>query len=115
MGEAGAVMWNFEQKGVARVLSGAIAKDELELMAIDAGADDIQEDEDGLTILTAVKNLHNLKKTLEDRGVKVERADIEYVAKTSASLSEDDSRKLEMLIEQLDDCEDVNDYYTNVE
>ena len=45
----------------------------------------------------------------------MERADIEYVAKTSASLSEDDSRKLEMLIEQLDDCEDVNDYYTNVE
>lgn len=111
---SGAVLWNFEQKGVARVLGGNINKEELELIAIDAGADDIQDEEDGLTILTSVKNLHHLKKSLEAKSVKVESADIEYVPKSKIVLSESDQRKFDELCGELEDLGDVNDYYTNV-
>lgn len=115
LGSAGAVMWNFTEKGVARVLKGGVGKDEIELAAIEAGADDIQDEEDGLTILTAVKNLHALKNSLETKGFKIESADIEYVPKTTAELNEADRQKFETLTQELEDCEDVHDYYTNVE
>lgn len=115
LGSAGAVMWNFTEKGVVRALKGGIGKDEIELVAIEAGADDIQDEEDGLTIFTAVKNLHALKMALPEKGVKIESADIEYVPKTSAALSEPDRQRLEALFSELEDCADVRDYYSNVE
>ena len=112
---SGAVMWNFEQKGVARLLKGGLNKDELELAAIDGGADDIQEEEDGLTILTGVKNLYNLKRSLEQKGVKIESADIEYIPKTAVVLSEPDRQKFDSLVQELEEMQDMSDYYTNIE
>ncbi|MDP1709510.1 MAG: YebC/PmpR family DNA-binding transcriptional regulator [Candidatus Komeilibacteria bacterium] len=112
MATAGAVRWNFEQKGVIR-LENVGNRDELELMAIDAGADDIREEEDGLLIATDPKNLQSLKQALEKQGIKSEYAAIEFLPKSTVALSESGQIKLEKLTNALDDLEDVQDYYTN--
>ncbi len=108
-----AVKWNFEQKGVIRLESAGQNREALELAAIDAGADDIKEEEDSLTITTDPKNLQRLKESLDKQGVKSEYAEVEYVAKNTVSLNEADSAKHNNLTEALSELEDVNDYYTN--
>lgn len=113
LAEANAVKWNFEQKGVIRLEKNIHDKDALELAAIDAGADDIREEEDNIVIATEPKNLQRLKQELEKQGVKSEYAAVEYLPKNTVDLNEIDSAKLNSLTEALDELEDIQDYYTN--
>ena len=114
MASEGAVRWNFEHKGVIR-LEGITNRDEVELAAIDAGADDIREEEGGLLIATEPKNLQHLKQSLEKQGIKCAYAEVEYLPKTTVALDEHNQAKLERITDALDDLEDVQDYYTNAE
>ena len=119
-GSFGAVMWNFKQKGVIRIVNEDlkiknINIDDIELELIDAGADDIQkEEEEGVTVITSIEDLQSVKKYFDDKEIKTESAEIEYVAKEELKLNESDKEKYEKFIEELEDNEDVADYYTNV-
>ncbi len=114
MAAEGAVKWNFDHKGVIRVET-LNNRDEVELLAIDAGADDIREEEGGLMIATEPKNLLHLKQVLEKQGIKCVYAEVEYLPKTTVALDEHNQAKLERITDALDDLDDVQDYYTNAE
>ena len=110
------VMWNFEQKGVIMIAADSlngIDPDEFELEMADAGADDVKRDEDGAIVYTRMEDLQKAKKFLEDRNIATESAGIEYVAKETIVLSAEDQEKVDKIIDALDDCEDVNDYFLN--
>ncbi|MFA5248131.1 MAG: YebC/PmpR family DNA-binding transcriptional regulator [Patescibacteria group bacterium] len=118
-GAMSAVLWNFDLKGVIRVSAEeAIAKkidsDEEQLELIDAGADDVGKEEEGMTILTAGTDLQKVKKYLEDKGVKTESSEIEYVAKEAIEVSNEDGEKIEKLISAMENNEDITDYYSNL-
>lgn len=118
-GSLGAVMWNFTEQGVVRVMNDKLkAKDlaieEIELELIDVGAQDIQKEEEGITIFTKLEDLQAVKKFLESKDIETETADIEYVAKEDLKLAGEDKEKVEKFIEELEDNEDVADFYTNV-
>ena len=118
-GSLGSVMWNFSQKGVIRIVKEEIdknklASDDFELELIDQGAEDIEKEDEGMTIYSGVNELTILKKFFDGKGVITESADIEYVAKNKEELAEEDKEKIEKFIEVLDDLDDVSDYYTNV-
>ena len=114
-GSLGAVMWNFEQKGVVRISSDEFKmNEETELELIEAGAQDIAKEEEGVTVTANTEDLMKVKKYLDAKGLKAESAEIEYVAKDTIEATGDDEEKIEKFIEELDDNEDVSDYYTNV-
>jgi YebC/PmpR family DNA-binding regulatory protein len=118
-GSLGSVSWNFEQLGVIRIMAEELKNKNLtdqnfELEIIDAGAEDIVKEKEGLTIYGKIDQLPELKKLVEDKQVKAESAEIEYVAKEKLDLAQADQGKVEQLIEELEDDEDVSDYYTNV-
>jgi len=113
-GSLGSVMWNFEKRGVIRISENAKKILDLELELIDAGADDIQKEEEGMTILTQVEDLQKLKSFLEDKNVQTDSAEIEFVPKDQIQAEENDKEKIEKFIEALEENEDVSDYYTNV-
>jgi YebC/PmpR family DNA-binding regulatory protein len=116
-GSMSAVMWNFELKGVIMVDATEVAKinfEELELELIDAGADDIINEAEGLTIYCSTANLQGIKKILEEKGVVIESSEIEYVAKDKKEVTEEEQAKVDNFIEALEDCDDVADYYSNV-
>ena len=129
-GALGSVMWNFEYRGVIRISMQMINEfppkadqpwaenanwDGLELELIDVGADDIIKEEEGITIYTKVEDLQKLKKFLEEKNIKTESAEIEYIAKDEMNLSQEDKEKVGKFIEELEDNEDVSDYYANVD
>lgn len=113
-GSLGAVAWNFEQKGVIRISDLGFSISDLELELIDAGAQDIKQEEEGITIFTKTEDLQKVKNFLDSKNIKAESAEIEYIAKTTTEATGEDKEKIESFIEELDDNEDVSDYYTNV-
>ncbi len=118
-GVFGSVLWNFDQKGVLRVAIEAIKEqkinfNDLELELIDLGIDDFIREDEGLIIQTEVEDLQKVRDFLLKKGIKVESADLEYVSKDKISLSEEELNKLENLFSELEDNEDVGDYYTNL-
>jgi YebC/PmpR family DNA-binding regulatory protein len=117
-GSFGAVMWNFELKGVLLISNFQFPIsniDEFELELIDAGADDVIREEEGITIYTKPEDLQKVKSFLDSKGIITESAEIEYVAKDKATIGEEEKIQIEKFIDELEDNEDVSDYYTNVE
>lgn len=118
-GSLGNVMWNFEQKGVIRINIEIVKKNRLdseenELELIDAGAEDLIKNDDGLEIITDIKNLQAISKILADKNIKTESAELEYIAKDNQDLSQEEKEKIEKLVEVLEESEDVSDWYSNV-
>ena len=113
-GSLGAVMWNFNRRGVIRIAGGKLPLADLELELIDAGADDIIKDKEGITIYTKSGDLQAVKKFLDEKNIMTDSAEIEYVAKEELKLADDKREKIEKFIEELEDNEDVADYYTNI-
>lgn len=118
-GSLGSVMWNFEQKGVIRIAQDVLKEtgedfEDLELELIDAGAQDIKKEEEGLTIITDINDLQAVNKFLEDRNIKSESAELEYIAKDEQEVAGEDKEKIEKFMESLEELEDVSDFYTNI-
>lgn len=118
-GAFGAVLWNFQQLGVIRVdqeeiKNKAINLDDFELELIDQGAVDLLKENEGVSIYTDPKDLHKVREFVEKKGLKVAGADLEYVAKEKLALDPKEQEKVDKLMEELEDNEDINDYYTNL-
>ena len=104
---AGAVAWQFEPRGVVAIARDGLDPDELALMAIDAGADDVYTDGDPMEVMTDQANLEALRKRLEGAGAKVESAEMTMQPKTPVEVDEQVARQNLRLIEALEDLDDV--------
>lgn len=112
-----AVMWQYELKGVIRIVNEKLTGknlDELELQIIDLGAQEIVKEEDSLLIYTKLEDLQKVNKGLENMGLSPDYAEIEYVPKEKISVDAEAQKKNEELFEELDEMEDVDNYYSNL-
>lgn len=115
MGESGSVAWMFERKGVITVKRDGKSEDEMMEIVLDAGADDLQTEEDFFVIATSLESFEPVRKTLIEKKYNVENASLQYVAKNHLSVSGDNAEKMMKLIEALEDCDDVQNVFTNTE
>jgi len=116
-GSLSSVLWNFSKKGIIRIDAKNIEKNSwegLELELIDAGADDIIKEDEGITIYTLVEDLQKVKNFLENKNIKTESAEIEYIAKDEKKFEGESEEKIKKFIEELEDNGDVSDYYHNI-
>jgi YebC/PmpR family DNA-binding regulatory protein len=106
---SGAVAWQFEPRGLIVVARDGVDVDEVTLAAIDAGAEDVDtDDEDAVEIYTAPTDLERVRSTLEGAGVPVESAESTMIAKQTVELDESKARQALRLVEQLEDLDDVS-------
>lgn len=115
MGAAGSAAWMFERRGLIVVpLGEGVDADEVELEAIDAGAQDTERDGSVLEVHTDATSLAKVRDALEGAGVQIESAEITYIPKQSVKIeTEDAARKVLGLIEMLEENEDVAEVYCN--
>ena len=105
---SGAVAWQFEPRGLIAVTRGAqIDPDEVELAAIDAGAEDVESDDVTIEIYTSPGELEAVRKALEGAGVPVDSAENTMVAKQTVELDSNKARQALRLVELLEDLDDV--------
>ncbi|MFH0854367.1 MAG: YebC/PmpR family DNA-binding transcriptional regulator, partial [bacterium] len=119
MGEANAVAWMFDEKGVIRISKNQlveknISQDEFELSVIDDGALDFENENGEIIIYTGVKDLRNVREALENKGIIIDSAILEWVAKNEIDVKGESREKIERLFETLGNDEDAQDVYSNV-
>jgi YebC/PmpR family DNA-binding regulatory protein len=113
LGEPGSVQWLFEQKGVIELDVAGRDADEVELAAIDAGAEDVERDGDLVTVYTAPARFEAVKKALEAQGLRVVEADLSMRASNTVRLDGDQAKKVLNLVEALEDLDDVQKVHAN--
>jgi YebC/PmpR family DNA-binding regulatory protein len=114
MGESGSAMWNFEQVGSILIESAGKDLDELELLAIDAGAKDTKIDEGAVNIFTGPKDLQKVKDNLEKENIKILEAALTFIPKNVVEIDEETRMDYEKLLEALDEQDDVEEIYDNL-
>jgi YebC/PmpR family DNA-binding regulatory protein len=111
--EPGAVSWQFERKGVVQV-DHATDEDELTLAAADAGAEDIEDMGDHWQVTTPPTDLHAVRTSLEEAGIKVKSSDLTMIPTTSVALDQQDKAKSVLrLMDALEEHDDVEAVYAN--
>jgi YebC/PmpR family DNA-binding regulatory protein len=114
LGETGCVAWLFESKGYITIYPDDHDPEELALIAIDAGADDVTVGSDLVEIYTQLNDFQRVKESLENNRVVLESADISMIPKSLAELDEKDTIKAMILIDALEELEDVQQVYSNL-
>ncbi len=113
MAAVGSTAWQFEQKGYILVPKEAIGEDELMEIALDAGAQDIVNEETGYEILTAPADFEKVKKALDDKSVKYTTAEVTMVPKSYVKLEGAQAEQMLKLMDALEENEDVQNVYAN--
>lgn len=114
MAGEGAVRWMFDRKGVITISGEGKSKEELELLAIELGADDVRSNKNDIDIYTKPEDLEKVKKGLEEKQIKIESSGLDYVAKEEVVLSEKEKEQAQRLFDALDDNDAVNEIYSNI-
>jgi YebC/PmpR family DNA-binding regulatory protein len=113
MAEPGAVSWQFERKGVV-MMPKAVAEDDLMLVALEAGAEDLSDEGDTWQVTCPPTDLARLRGALAEAGFSYDSADLTMLATTSVPLeSEADARKVLRVIDALEEHDDVQNVYSN--
>jgi YebC/PmpR family DNA-binding regulatory protein len=115
MAENGSVSWQFKRLGEITLALGDLDPDEVTLIAIDAGAEDVEVDEDEIVVYTAVENLHSCNDALEANKLKAKDVQITFKATNMANPEPDEIPKLLKLLDLLEDLDDVQETYVNVD
>jgi len=118
MASEGAVKWMFERKGIiivdCKLQNVDLKKEDLELSAIEAGAEDIKKQDDMLDVYTKPENLEKTKKVLEEKNLKIESASLGWSPKEEITLSDREKDAAQKLFEALDENDAIQDIYSNL-
>ena len=116
MGETGCVGWMFHKKGVLEVNTKGKDIEEIELFAIDAGAEDVTVDEEVLEITTAPDDFEVVKKSLEENGVEFISADLSLIPENTVAIENvENAKKTLRLIDLLEEDDDVDEVFSNLD
>ncbi len=113
LGESGSVQWIFEQKGVIGIDTKGKDPDQIQLAAIDAGAEDVEVEPGLITLYTTPSSFERVKKALEAAGIKAASAELSMRPTTSVRVEGDQARKVIGLVETLEDLDDVIKVHAN--
>jgi len=115
MGTAGCVSYMFDKKGQIIIeLKEGMDEDELMMQALDAGAEDMESEEDTCVITTAPENFSEVRENLEKAGLVMLEADISMIPQNMANINDPEQvEKMERLLEALEDDDDVQNVWHN--
>ncbi|HTG93321.1 MAG TPA: YebC/PmpR family DNA-binding transcriptional regulator [Pyrinomonadaceae bacterium] len=113
LGESGSVGWMFDKKGYLVVSKSAKPEEELFDIVIEAGADDLRDDEDNFEIITSPENFESVAAALKSAGIETQVAEIEMVPQNYIKLEGSDARQMLKLMEALEDHDDVQKVSAN--
>ncbi|MCX7832245.1 MAG: YebC/PmpR family DNA-binding transcriptional regulator [Actinobacteria bacterium] len=114
LSETGSVSWMFEKKGIISFLKEKVNEEELLMDALEAGAEDLEEDESFVNVITSPKNFNQVKEVLKSKNYKFERAEITMTPTSTVRIEDKETaKKIIRLIEALEDHDDVQEVYSN--
>lgn len=114
LGASGSVAWMFERKGVITISVKGKDPDELELIAIDAGATDIERSDDEMEIYTVASDLNEVSEKLRSAGITIENAEVSMVPNQTVKIEDEaTAQKVIDFIDAIEEDEDVSNVFAN--
>ena len=114
LGSPGSVNYLFERKGELIFKKNAKSSDDILSIVLDAGGDDIEEDEDNILVTATPENLQTVKQGLEEKGVVIDSAEIVYKAKTVSEVDENIVEQSIAFLDKIEEQDDVQNVYSNL-
>ncbi len=115
MGENGCVAWMFDKKGYFNIEKSAVEEDRLMEIALDAGAEDVRDEDDSFEVITAPEDFEPVKEALESAEIPFADAEVTMLPQNMSPLEGKDAERMMKLMEAMDDCDDVQKVYTNAD
>jgi YebC/PmpR family DNA-binding regulatory protein len=115
LGTNGSLNFLFDRKGVFTLPKGEIDEEEFELEMIDAGAEEIELEDDFFSITTAMEDFGNMQKKLEELNIEPESAELQRIPHETVKLELDDARKIMRVIDTFEEDDDVQKVFHNLE
>ena len=115
LGETGSVSWMFEKKGQIIFRDSSLGFDALFDLVITAGAEDIEEYDDGYIVTTSIESLMEVRKAIEEKDCMIKSADYEMLPKNTQKLEREKSETIINLLDTLENNDDVNKLFSNLE
>jgi len=115
LGENGSVAWMFDRKGVITMSAQGKTEDDMMELVLDAGAEDLQSEDDYFEITSAVEDFETVRKTVVDASLNVDNASLQWIAKNTVEISGDAAEKLMKIIDMIEDNDDVQNVFTNAD
>jgi YebC/PmpR family DNA-binding regulatory protein len=115
LGSSGCVAWMFDKKGYIVVENKAVDEDALMEIAIDAGAEDVREDNSNYEIITALQDFESVKAAIDKESIPCIVAEITMLPQSTVNLVGKEAEQMVKLMETLEDCDDVQKVYTNAD
>jgi YebC/PmpR family DNA-binding regulatory protein len=113
LGESGSVQWLFEQKGIVEIDAAGRSPDDVQLVAIDAGAEDVEVDGSLITVYTTPGAFEAVKKAIEAAGIPVSSAEISMRPTNTVRVEGDKAQQVLRLVESLEELDDVQKVHAN--
>ena len=115
VGTDGCVAWMFDKKGLIAVAKDAVDEDTLMELALDAGAEDIKDEGDVFEVITDPGDFEAVQAAVDDAGIACEMAEITRLPQTMTAVTGKEAEQMVRFMEALDDCDDVQKFYTNAD
>jgi YebC/PmpR family DNA-binding regulatory protein len=115
LGTSGSVAWQFDRKGQIYIDAARYDEESLLIAAREAGAEDMQQEDDTFVISTDVANFHAVQDALREHGITPDQAELAMVPKATVEVAGDEATRLLKLLDLLDDGDDVQKVYSNAD
>ena len=115
MGNSGCVGFMFQEKGEIIIEKADLDEDEVMMMALDAGAEDFAAEEEVFIVTTSPEDFGTVREALEADGLEFLEAGVKMIPDTYTSINEDDAKKVQKMLDLLEDDDDVQEVYHNAE
>lgn len=115
MADPGSVSFNFARKGLVEVLAENADEDAILEATLDAGAEEVRESGDVFEVISEATDLVAVRTALQDAGIEYEKAESSFIPNLEVPLDAETARKVFNLIDALDDCDDVQNVYSNAD
>lgn len=116
LGETGCVAWMFDRVGKIIVSTDGKEEDDVMMIALDAGAEDVSFEEDAGEVITLPEELENVRKALIEAGLEITDAEVTRIPQNTVPIEDvDQARQVLNLYDALDECDDVQNAYSNFE
>lgn len=115
LGESGCVAWMFEKKGEIRLPKSDVEEEGLMLTAIEAGADDVESDEESYIVVTDQESFSSVRQAIEEAGLPITSAELTLRPQNTVSVEGDEAKRLLALLDALEEHDDVQEVYANAD
>lgn len=115
MGATGCVSFMFQEKGEIVIEKAELDEDEIMMMALDAGAEDFQVEDEVFVVYTAPEEFGTVREVLEANNIEFLEADVRMIPDTYTAINEDDAKKFQKMLDLLEEDDDVQEVYHNAE